>query len=179
MSDQIDYIVKICLLGEAAVGKTSLVYRFIENKFRDNYKSTLGVNLLKKDMVIDGYGGVSCQIWDLGGQESFKSLRKLYLEGANGAFVIYDMTKRKTFDKLTEWIESFKESRGERPLLLVGNKIDLEDKIKVEQNEAKEFADKNSMELLLTSAKTGENVEKAFEALVKTILDDVSKEHAN
>ena len=98
MSDQIDYIVKICLLGEAAVGKTSLVYRSIENKFRDNYKSTLGVNLLKKDMVLDDYGGVSCQIWDLGGQESFRSLRKLYLEGANGALVIFDTTKRKTFE---------------------------------------------------------------------------------
>jgi len=66
------YIIKICLLGEANVGKTSLVYRFIENKFRENYKSTLGVNLLKKDMEISEYGGVSAQIWDLGGQESFK-----------------------------------------------------------------------------------------------------------
>ena len=176
MNDQIDYIVKICLLGEAAVGKTSLVYRFIENKFRDNYKSTLGVNLLKKDMVIDGYGGVSAQIWDLGGQESFRSLRKLYLEGANGAFVIFDTTKRKTFDKLDEWIQSFKESRGNRPLLLIGNKIDLIDKQKVEESEVKEYAEKNSTDFILTSAKTGENVEKAFKGLVKTILDEVSKE---
>ena len=176
MTDQIDYIVKICLLGEAAVGKTSLVYRFIENKFRDNYKSTLGVNLLKKDLVIDGYGGVSAQIWDLGGQESFKSLRKLYLEGANGAFVIFDTTKRKTFEKLDEWIQSFKDSRGERPLLLIGNKIDLSDKIKVEESEAKGYAEKNSMKCILTSAKTGENVEKAFKELVKTILDEISKE---
>ena len=176
MTDQIDYIVKICLLGEAAVGKTSLVYRFIENKFRDNYKSTLGVNLLKKDLVIDDYGGVSAQIWDLGGQESFKSLRKLYLEGANGAFVIFDTTKRNTFDKVDEWIQSFKDSRGERPLLLIGNKIDLSDKIKVEEAEAKEYADKNAMRLIYTSAKTGENVEKAFKGLVKTILDEVSKE---
>jgi len=176
MNDQIDYIVKVCLLGEAAVGKTSLVYRFIENKFRDNYKSTLGVNLLKKDMVLDDYGGVSAQIWDLGGQESFRSLRKLYLEGANGAFVIFDTTKRKTFDKLDEWIQSFKESRGNRPLLLIGNKIDLDDKRKVEESEAKEYAEKNSMKLIFTSAKTGENVEVAFKELVKTILDEVSKE---
>ena len=176
MNDQIDYIVKICLLGEAAVGKTSLVYRFIENKFRDNYKSTLGVNLLKKDMVLEDYGGDSAQIWDLGGQESFRSLRKLYLEGANGAFVIFDTTKRKTFDKLDEWIQSFKESRGNRPILLIGNKIDLDDKMKVEEPEAKAYAEKNSMKLILTSAKTGENVEIAFKELVKTILDEVSKE---
>ena len=176
MNDQIDYIVKICLLGEAAVGKTSLVYRFIENKFRDNYKSTLGVNLLKKDMVLDDYGGVSAQIWDLGGQESFRSLRKLYLEGANGAFVIFDTTKRKTFDKLDEWIQSFKEARGDKPILLIGNKIDLTDKIKVEESEAKEYAETHSMQFTFTSAKTGENVETAFKRLVKTILDEVSKE---
>jgi small GTP-binding protein len=176
MNNQTDYIVKICLLGEAAVGKTSLVYRFIENKFRDNYKSTLGVNLLKKDMVLDNYGGVSAQIWDLGGQESFKSLRKLYLEGANGAFVIFDTTKRKTYEKLDEWIQSFKESRGDKPLLLIGNKIDLSDKIKVEESEAKEYAENNRMKFILTSAKTGENVEKAFKELVKTILDEVSKD---
>jgi small GTP-binding protein len=65
-----DYTIKIVLLGEAGVGKTSLVYQFMEKKFRDNYKQTLGVNLLKKDMHIDGYGGVSAQIWDLGGQVS-------------------------------------------------------------------------------------------------------------
>ena len=176
MSDKVNYIVKICLLGDAAVGKTSLVYRFIENKFRDNYKSTLGVNLLKKDLRLDKYGGVSAQIWDLGGQESFKSLRKLYLEGANGALIIYDTTKRKTFEKLNEWVQSFRESRGNRPLLLIGNKIDLIESIKVEENEAKHYAQENAMNFITTSAKTGENVEDAFKALIETILDEISKE---
>jgi len=170
------YVVKICLLGEANVGKTSLVYRFIENKFRENYKSTLGVNLLKKDLDIEKYGDVSAQIWDLGGQESFKSLRKLYLEGANGALLIFDMTVRKTFEKLNEWIQGFRETRGKQPLLLIGNKIDLENKIKVKENEAKKFAEKNKMAYLFTSAKTGNNVEKAFKDLIKTILEqNVSK----
>jgi len=176
VSDKVNYIVKICLLGDAAVGKTSLVYRFIENKFRDNYKSTLGVNLLKKDLRLDKYGGVSAQIWDLGGQESFKSLRKLYLEGANGALIIYDTTKRKTFEKLNEWVQSFRESRGNRPLLLIGNKIDLIESIKVEENEAKHYAQENAMNFITTSAKTGENVEDAFKALIETILDEISKE---
>jgi small GTP-binding protein len=170
MSDP-DYVIKICLLGEANVGKTSLVYRFIENKFRDNYKSTLGVNLLKKDMSLKDYGNVATTIWDLGGQESFKSLRKLYLEGANGALIIFDSTQKKTFEKLDGWIRDFKIDRETEPILLIGNKNDLKDKITISDKEAKEFAKNNKMEYISTSAKTGSNVEEAFDNIVKLILD--------
>ena len=168
------WVIKMVLLGSASVGKTSLVYRFIENKFRENYKATLGVNLLKKDLEIDDYGDVSAQIWDLGGQESFKSLRKLYLEGANGGLVIFDLTDRKSFDKLTEWIASFKEARGEKPLLLIGNKSDLENIREISDDEAIQYAKSNNMELIITSAKTGQNVEECFENLTKRILDEIS-----
>ena len=168
-----NYIVKICLLGEANVGKTSLVYRFIENKFRDNYKSTLGVNLLKKDLDIEGYGEVVAQLWDLGGQESFKSLRKLYLEGANGALLIFDVTQSKSFEKLRDWIQDFKLARENEPILLIGNKNDLKGKIKVSDKEAMEFAKEFNMEFISTSAKIGTNVEEAFNKLIKTILDKI------
>lgn len=170
------YIIKICLLGEANVGKTSLLYRYIENKFRDNYKATLGVNLLKKDLEIEGYGYTTVQIWDLGGQESFKSLRQLYLEGANGALVIFDMTQRKSYEKLEEWVSSFSEARGDQKLLLVGNKMDLSGNIKVKENEVVDFAKKNNMKFILTSAKTGENVENAFLELIKSVLEALSVE---
>ena len=169
------YVVKTVLLGDAGVGKTSLVYRFIENKFRDNYKSTLGVNLMKKDMEVEGYGGVSAQIWDLGGQESFRSLRKLYLEGANGGLVIFDLTDKKSFDKLNDWLESFREARGDQPLLLIGNKSDLKNQLKITEKEANKYAKNNNMDLILTSAKTGQNVEEAFINLNKRILDKISK----
>jgi len=166
MYEEPKYIIKITLLGEKNVGKTSLVYRYIENKFRDSYKATLGVNLLKKDMDVDG-NGVSVQIWDLGGQESFRSLRKLYLEGANGAFVMFDLTDRKTFDKLNEWIESFKEARGEQPMVLIGNKSDLENQRKITDMEASNYAKDNNMELILTSAKPGQNVKEPSIKLTK------------
>ncbi len=169
MHEEPKWVIKITLLGEKNVGKTSLVYRFIENKFRENYKATLGVNLLKKDIDING--GVSAQIWDLGGQESFRSLRKLYLEGANGGLVIFDLTDRNSFDKLNEWIESFKNTRGEQPLLLIGNKSDLENQIKITDKEASQYAQSNNMDLITTSAKTGKNVEEAFIKLTKRILD--------
>lgn len=168
------YIIKICLLGEANVGKTSLVYRFIENKFRENYKSTLGVNLLKKDMEIEQYGDVSAQIWDLGGQESFKSLRKLYLEGANGALLVFDMTSKKTFEKLNDWVQDFRDAREEAPIILIGNKSDLEKQIKITERESKEYADTNNLGMIITSAKTGQNVEESFIKLTKRILDQIS-----
>ncbi len=171
MAAESNYIIKICILGEANVGKTSLVYRFIENKFRGNYKSTLGVNLLKKDMKIKEYGDVSAQIWDLGGQESFRSLRKLYLEGANGALVIYDCTKRSSFEKLEDWILDFKDARGDEPLILIGNKTDLTDAIKVQESEGLELAKRHNMEFIPTSAKTGSNVESAFKEIIKIILE--------
>ncbi|MCK4286225.1 MAG: GTP-binding protein [Candidatus Lokiarchaeota archaeon] len=175
MYEEPKYILKITLLGEKNVGKTSLVYRYIENKFRESYKATLGVNLLKKDMEVDG-NSVSAQIWDLGGQDSFKSLRKLYLEGANGALVMFDLTERKTFEKLNEWVESFKEARGEQPIVLIGNKSDLENQRKITDMEASNYAKENNMELMLTSAKTGQNVEEAFIKLTKRILDNISNQ---
>jgi len=168
------YIIKICLLGEANVGKTSLVYRFIENKFRENYKSTLGVNLLKKDMDVEQYGEVSAQIWDLGGQESFKSLRKLYLEGANGALLVYDMTSKKTYEKIDDWIRDFREARDDAPIILIGNKSDLETQIEITESESKDYAKANNLGMIITSAKTGQNVEEAFKELTKRILDRIS-----
>ncbi|MFX1378838.1 MAG: Rab family GTPase [Promethearchaeota archaeon] len=169
------YILKIVLLGEANVGKTSLVYRFIEDKFRENYKSTLGVNLLKKDMELNSFGFVSAQIWDLGGQESFKSLRKLYLEGANGALLVYDMTSQKSFEKLDDWVQSFREARDDAPIILIGNKSDLTNQIKIDENKSAEYANMNNMGLIITSAKTGQNVEEAFIKLAKQILEKISE----
>jgi len=168
--ETLEFIFKICLLGEPNVGKTSIVHRFVQNLFKPDYKATLGVNLFKKDAEIDGKI-VSTQIWDLGGQESFKSLRKLYLQGAHGALVIYDTTNRSSFEKLIEWVQSFKGLRGEEPLLLIGNKTDLKDKIKVKEDEGKNLAQIYNMEYLLTSAKTGANIESAFKQLIKKILD--------
>jgi len=170
-----NYIIKIVLLGEANVGKTSLLYRYVENKFRDNYKSTLGVNLLKKDLVMEGYGDIAVQIWDLGGQESFKNLRRLYLEGANGGLVIYDATQKSSFDKLVDWIQDFRNARGNVPLLLIGNKVDLADKIKISDKEAKKYAKENNMDYVSTSAKTGLHVESAFMNITNKILDDIKK----
>jgi len=164
-----DWVLKICLLGEAKVGKTTLIYQYIENKFRTDFRSTLGVNLLKKTTTLDGQTIVA-QIWDLGGQESFKKLRKLYLEGAEGALVVFDVTNQKSFDMLDDWVSSFREVHGNKPLVLIGNKIDLVENIIIDEKQAEQYAMGNNMDLLLTSAKTGEYVEDAFLKIFTRII---------
>lgn len=161
---------KICLLGDGAVGKTSLVYRFIENRFSTDFKSTLGVNLLKRKVNVDN-NTVSVQIWDLGGQEAYKKLRKLYLEGSQGGLVVFDITNRSSFENLDDWVSSFKSNQSEAPMVLIGNKIDLVDQKKVSEEEAKAYAEANNMKYLSTSAKTGEKVEDAFKSLIRKVLE--------
>jgi len=172
-----DFKFKICMLGEGTVGKTSLVHRFIENKFQEDYKATLGVNILQKHLKIDD-NSVSVNIWDLGGQDTFENLRKLYLEGSKGALVIFDLTNRESFEKLGAWIQDFRESQEEKPFCLIGNKADLKDQIVVTEEEARLLAKEHGVNLIITSAKTGENVEKAFVNLGKEILEEILKEPA-
>lgn len=172
-----DFKFKICLLGEGSVGKTSLVYRFIEDKFHEDYKATLGVNILQKHLEIDDYS-ISANIWDLGGQDTFENLRKLYLEGSEGALIIFDLTDRTSFEKLGSWIRDFREHREEKPFCLIGNKADLKDQILVKEEEASLLAKEYGVNLIITSAKTGENVEKAFVNLIKNILEKIVKELA-
>lgn len=166
-----DFVLKICLLGEGGVGKTSLVYRFIENRFSRDFKSTLGVNLLKKKVTIDGKE-VSAQIWDLGGQQAYRKLRKLYLEGSQGALVIFDVTNQASFDNLDDWINSLVEIRGDKvPIVLIGNKIDLEANQLISKAQAEAYAKKRNLNIIFTSAATGEKVEDAFNELIKSILN--------
>ncbi|MCP4763978.1 MAG: GTP-binding protein [archaeon] len=165
-----EYVMKICLLGDGNVGKTSLVYRFIENRFSTDFKSTLGVNLLKRKVTIDD-DTVSVQIWDLGGQDAYKKLRKLYLEGSQGALVVFDKTNESSFNNLSDWVSSFIEVQPNAPMLLIGNKLDLVDMIKIDEQTAKGYADNHQMEYISTSAKTGEKVEDAFKSLIRKVIE--------
>jgi small GTP-binding protein len=135
------------------------------------------VNLLKKELEVEQYGLTHAQIWDLGGQDSFGSVRKIYLDGSKGALLIYDMTRKETFDALDFWIGSFKEIRGnDGDIILIGNKSDLKDQIVVSHEDASEYAKEMGLDYIVTSAKSGDNVEEAFLSLFKKILDRYSKE---
>ncbi|NHJ21946.1 MAG: GTP-binding protein [Candidatus Lokiarchaeota archaeon] len=164
------YKFKFIIVGDKAVGKTSIVRRFVDNKFSLDYRSTLGLNVLSHTM--DFYGNeVNFLLWDLGGQEYFKRFRKTYYIGAQAAFIVFDVGERNSFSNIKKWYNELKEHIGKNniPIVIVGNKIDLSDSRTIQYKEGimlvDEFSQQNAtndFSYIETSALTGENVEDAF-----------------
>ena len=182
-SQEYDYLFKLLLIGNSSVGKSSLLFRFVENVWDDNFVPTIGVdfvsyiynnsliNLQKlKTLEVNGKK-VKLQIWDTAGQERFKNITASYYRGGNGVLVVYDITDRESFDNLNSWlIEIEKNANKNVYKLLIGNKSDLEDKRKVTYQEGKDFATSNGMQFMETSAKTDSKVKDAFELLTQEII---------
>ncbi|MFX1357327.1 MAG: Rab family GTPase [Promethearchaeota archaeon] len=169
-----EYVFKITILGDSAVGKTSLINQFVEGSFEEDYKPTLGANIVRKDVNIgDSNLKVRLIMWDLAGQEKYNVIRSMYFQGCVGALVVYDITRHQTFDNVeSKWLKDFKKYvKKEGAYILIGNKIDLRDQRLVTEEEGKSLAKKiKASDFIETSAKFGENVEKAFKNLVFQIL---------
>ena len=165
------YRFKVVLIGNEAVGKTSLILRYINNTFSENYIATLGVNFLTKDLISDGQD-TRLVIWDIGGQETWKAKLPLYLKGADGPIIVFDLTRPLTFIAVEDWLIKLKSIAGETiPFILVGNKNDLADLRKVKDKDVKRFLKKHDYSLFYkSSAKTGENVEEFFVSITKEIV---------
>ena len=158
--DMIRY--KMIIFGNVSVGKTSLVNRYVNDKFEPNYISTLGYNVYEKQISYDKVI-ISIMIYDVGGQEQFRDLRRKYADGANTAFITYDITNRDSFERIPDWKHNLYLFAGEIPFILIGNKIDLEDERKVTFKEGMELSVQlGALQFIETSAKTGTDVEKAF-----------------
>lgn len=171
--DKKPLLFKINMLGGGAVGKTAIITRYTEGFFKDEYTSTLitiGASWSTKRFRIDGRE-ITLQIWDIAGQERFRSFREKYFLGTSGALAIFDLTRRATLDGVHEWIIDIrKESRENIPIILVGNKRDLEELEEVSKEEAIDFMRRNHCSgYIETSAKTGENVEESYEVLARFI----------
>jgi small GTP-binding protein len=162
------YIIKLCLLGDGAVGKTSLVRRFVFDVFDDKYIQTFGTKVSKKSMVIEGET-MDLLIWDILGQKTHESLHEAYYRGAAGALAVCDFTRPETMKNLKSWIGSFRSVVGDPPVLILGNKSDLDKAYSVA--DLKAFASSIGCEILETSAKTGLNVENAFAMIGKRLLE--------
>ena len=168
MSDFYRY--KLVLLGAAAVGKTSILHRFIKGKFAENYAMTIGVDFLSKEVEYEN-SLVKLTIWDLAGQEKFKFLRKNFYRGTHGALLIFDLTREDTFEEIHTWYAEMKELiKDDVPFILIGNKLDLvkEDNIITKFDTLKFSEDHNSI-YMETSTKTGINIKEAFRKLISLI----------
>ena len=165
---------KMIVLGDIAVGKTSVINRFISNTFSDEYKSSIGCEFQKKELDIDGETGANLQIWDTAGEERFMAVTKQYYNDSHGVMVIYDLTNKETFVKMNKWIKNVKDNAPKDiVIMVVGNKSDL---INEKVNLGDELTPfKNEYLYREVSAKNGNNVSLAFEELTQKILETIKE----
>ncbi len=175
MADRQKMKVKICLVGEGAVGKTCLIRRFIHDQFDDRYISTLGAKVSKKEVVVpspkgDGEIAIDMTIWDIMGEKGFRELLKeAYFHGAQGILAVLDITRKDTLHELNDWIAAVNRVTGNIPIQFLANKSDLKDQAKVTEIDIQQVAEAHKSPFLFTSAKTGENVEAGFVKLAGMI----------
>ncbi|KAG5063517.1 hypothetical protein AAZX31_02G165900 [Glycine max] len=172
---KIDYVFKVVLVGDSAVGKTQLLARFAKNQFNVDSKATIGVEFQTKTLIIDKKT-VKAQIWDTAGQERYRAVTSAYYRGAVGAMLVYDVTRRPSFDNMAKWLE---ELRGHADknivVMLIGNKCDLGTLRAVPTEDAEEFAQRENLFFMETSALESTNVETAFLTILTEIYRLVSK----
>src|SRR5438876_617040 len=172
-----DLSIRRMLLGDGAVGKTSLIRRFVVDKFSDDYITTIGTKVTKKDLRLESPGKVTdltFMIWDVLGQKGYKGIQESSFQGAKGALLIYDVTRPETSESLQDyWIPHLMSVTEAMPLVVVGNKVDLSDSRRNAQEALDDLKDVLGVPGFLSSAKTGLNVEVGFLALAKSIVSDL------
>ena len=170
-----DYLLKYIIIGDAAVGKSNLLLRYVHGQFKPEYQLTIGVEFGAKNINISSKV-FRIQIWDTAGQENFRSITRAYYKNSVCALVVYDISSRDSFNNVTSWIEDCKNQSPKTIfMVLVGNKCDLEDKRQVSYEEGKELADKNELLFFESSAKDGINVDEIFENSAKEIAKNIEQ----
>uniref|UniRef100_A0A3B4UJJ2 RAB2A, member RAS oncogene family n=1 Tax=Seriola dumerili TaxID=41447 RepID=A0A3B4UJJ2_SERDU len=154
------YLFKYIIIGDTGVGKSCLLLQFTDKRFQPVHDLTIGVEFGARMITIDGKQ-IKLQIWDTAGQESFRSITRSYYRGAAGALLVYDITRRDTFNHLTTWLEDARQhSNSNMVIMLIGNKSDLESRREVKKEEGEAFAREHGLIFMETSAKTASNVEE-------------------
>ena len=174
---QYDTTCSILLLGDSCVGKTSLISRYANGIFKDEYIATVGLDFVSKQEIINDKN-INIKLWDTAGQERYKALTPSYLRGADGVILVFDVTNSETFDNLKFWLDSLKNNLGENnsflPVVINGNKIDIDDR-DISKDDANKFAQENNYKYFETSAKSGVGVDELFREIVNQILENKEK----
>jgi small GTP-binding protein len=166
---------KVCIFGDAGVGKSALTHRFITNRFIQDTRLTLGVDIVAKDLTIENLR-IKLQIWDFGGEERFRVFLPIYARGSSGGIFMYDITRKNSLGDANEWLYIFKSKLSEEekqkiPVLMVGGKKDINEKKSVSLDDAMNIANRyNLYNVIECSAKTGENVEEIFKSITFEML---------
>ncbi len=175
--EEYDYIFKVLLIGNSDVGKSSLILRYVDQIWNDVFVPTIGVDFKVKSLQIDNKR-VKMQIWDTAGQERFRNVISSYFKGAHGILLIYDITARDSFKELENWLGEVERNATPQVLkILIGNKCDLDEQRQITVDEGEAFAARNGMKFIETSAKNNTNVNEAFEALAKIMVESSNKKN--
>ena len=177
MEDDIyEMMFKVVLVGDSFVGKTNIMSKYLKNEFHEDSKATVGVEFGSKQFNIEGHS-IKAQIWDTAGQERYKAITSAYYKGAKGAFVVYDITRKASFDSIEKWVNDLTSTADKKlTIVLIGNKCDLEDQRQITKEQGEEKANKLEVAFLETSAFSGENLEKAFEMMINEIFKKCHEE---
>ena len=169
-------ITKILTLGDTTVGKTSIILRFTKDKYSQNRLATIGVDFKSQIMQVDN-SRVKVLIWDTAGQERFKNIASQYYNGGDGAILVFDITNKSTFDRISYWLNELnqKKNLNEMALVLVGNKIDLKENREVTFEEAELFAKQNNIKYFETSAEENIGIDEVMNYIVGECVNIIKK----
>jgi len=169
---------KLCIFGDGGVGKTTLVNRYLTKVFDESIKMTIGADFYVKDLEIEGKK-VVIRIWDFGGEQRFKVLLPSFAKGADGGIFMYDITRYTSVKNIDDWLSIFEKSAQDKqiniPIVMVGGKLDLQEKRSVATEDAVELSEKHNLQgYFECSSKTGENVEEIFISITRKIMESIN-----
>ena len=175
MSVEFDYLVKYIIIGESGVGKSNILSKFRDNIFDEKTHPSIGVKFIAKNLSINNLT-FRLQIWDTAGQESFRSMTKVYYKNSSCAFIVYDITEKRSFNNIDIWLKECKSVAPETIVfVLIGNKSDIIDNREVTYEEGANFAKEHNMLFFEVSAKNGDNIEKAFKESLELIHKNIQE----